>query len=228
MSEFDRLDGSNIEIGLDFVERSIHRTSYWSVVSNSSCDYYHFLILYLSWSVSGVKRAHSTVRNWVQKADFQQTDGAQLDHAALEETVIQLGEHRYWLHTTVDPTTNAHIRLYSATTTALTERFLQELSERYTLDDAVFLVDRAKHLQTSLRRFEFRFRYEKHRGWNSAKRIFYEIKRRTCSFSNGSSHAKQSTVESWLQAFPSGIILQTGYDSTRAHNDTISNSAYES
>ncbi|AFO58809.1 transposase [Natrinema sp. J7-2] len=72
----------------------------------------------------------------------------------LDETMIQLDEHRYRLYTAVDPEANKilHIRLYSTTTTVLTERFLQELSEKHTLDDAVFLVDGAKHLQTALRR----------------------------------------------------------------------------
>lgn len=53
------------------------------------------------------------------------------------------------------------MRLYSTITTALIERFLYELTEVHDLDDAVFLVDGANHLQTALRRTGFRFRYEK-------------------------------------------------------------------
>ncbi|ELY75677.1 transposase [Natrinema gari JCM 14663] len=78
----------------------------------------------------------------------------------------------------------------------MTERFLKELSEKHTLDDAVFLVDGAKHLQTALRRFGLRFRYEKHGNRNAAEHVFRVIKRHTPSFSNCFSHAKPSTAES--------------------------------
>ncbi len=44
--------------------------------------------------------------------------------------------------------------------TALTERFLRELTEKHDVEDAVFLVDGAQHLQTALRRYGLRFRYE--------------------------------------------------------------------
>ncbi|ELY62953.1 transposase [Natrinema versiforme JCM 10478] len=73
--------------------------------------------------------------------------------------MIQFDEHRYWLYSAVDPETNKilHIRLYSTTMAALTERFLQELTEKHALDDTVFLVDGAKHLQTVLRRSGLRF-----------------------------------------------------------------------
>ena len=37
----------------------------------------------------GVKRARSTVHNWVQKADLQPTDGKSPNHVAIDETVIQ-------------------------------------------------------------------------------------------------------------------------------------------
>ncbi|WP_436346811.1 IS6 family transposase [Natronorubrum sp. FCH18a] len=150
-----------------------------------------------------VERSRKAVHDWVHKCDLQPADDEKPNHVALDETVIQLDEHRYWLYTAVDPETNniLHIRLYSTTTTALTERFLQELTEKHDLDDTVFLVDGAKHLQTALRRSGLRFRYEKHGNRNAAERVFREIKRRTSSFSNCFSHAKPSTAESWLQAF---------------------------
>ncbi|UHQ95110.1 IS6 family transposase [Haloterrigena alkaliphila] len=151
----------------------------------------------------GVKRSRKAVHDWVHKCDLQPAVDESPNHVALDETVIQLDEHRYWLYTAVDPDTNniLHTRLYSTTTTALTERFLHELTEKYDLDDAVFLVDGAKHLQAALRRSGLRFRYEKHGNRNAAERVFREIKRRTSSFSNCFSHAKPSTAESWLQAF---------------------------
>ncbi|ELY75988.1 transposase [Natrinema pallidum DSM 3751] len=86
--------------------------------------------------------------------------------------MIQIDDHRYWLYTAVDPETNEipHIRLLSTTTTALTERFLQELTEKHDVEDAVFLVDGAQHLQTALRRHGLRFRYEKHGNRNASRR----------------------------------------------------------
>ena len=102
------------------------------------------------------------VHDWVHKCDLQPAVDEEPNHVALDETVIQLDDHRYWLYTAVDPATNniLHTRLHSTTTTALTERFLQELTEKHDLDDAVFLVDGAKHLQTAPRRFGLRIRYK--------------------------------------------------------------------
>ncbi|WP_238705368.1 IS6 family transposase [Natrinema pallidum] len=151
----------------------------------------------------GVERSRKAVYGWVQKADLQPATDVTPNHVALDETVIQIDDHRYWLYTAVDPETNEipHIRLLSTTTTALTERFLQELTEKHDVEDAVFLVDGAQHLQTALRRHGLRFRYEKHGNRNAVERIFREIKRRTSSFPNRFGHANPSTAESWLQAF---------------------------
>ena len=45
------------------------------------------------------------------------------------ETVIRINGEQYWLYAAADPQTNdlLHLRLFSATTTALTEIFLREL-----------------------------------------------------------------------------------------------------
>ncbi|ELY76683.1 transposase [Natrinema pallidum DSM 3751] len=43
------------------------------------------------------------------------------------------------------------------------------------VEDAVFLVDGAQHLQTALRRHGLRFRYEEHGNRNAVERIFREI-----------------------------------------------------
>ena len=110
----------------------------------------------------GVKRNRKAVRDWVHKCDLQPADDEKPNHVTLDETVIQLGEYRYWLYTAVDPETNKilYMRLYSTTTTALIERLLQELTEKHDLNDAVCLVDGAKYLQTALRRPRLRFRYK--------------------------------------------------------------------
>ncbi|WP_226043268.1 IS6 family transposase [Natrinema sp. DC36] len=203
MAEIARLSGSSDWIDLDFVERE--RTPRRLMELGIRL---HLAGLSLSNTVReleriGVERSRKAVHDWVHKCDIQPTVDEEPNHVALDETVIQLNEHRYWLYTAVDPETNniLHIRLYSTTTTALTERFLHELREKHDLDDAVFLVDGAKHLQTALRRSGLRFRYEKHGNRNAAEHVFREIKRRTSSFSNCFSHAQPSTAESWLQAF---------------------------
>ncbi len=151
----------------------------------------------------GAERSRKAVHYWIHKCDLQPAVDEEPNHVALDETVIQLYEHRYWLYTAVDPEMNGilHIRLYSATTTALTEQFLRILTEKHDLDDTVFLVDGAKHLQTALRRSGLRFRYEKHGYRNSVESVFRDIKRRTFSFSNSFSCAQPSTAKSWLQAF---------------------------
>ena len=50
----------------------------------------------------GVERCRSTVHNWVQKAELQPIDDADPDHVAVDETVIQLNDERYWLYAAVD------------------------------------------------------------------------------------------------------------------------------
>ncbi len=74
----------------------------------------------------GVERSRKAVHDWVYKCNLQPAEDKKPNHVALDETVIQLGEYRYWLYTAVDPETNKipHIRLYSTTTTTLTEQFL--------------------------------------------------------------------------------------------------------
>ena len=81
--------------------------------------------------------------------------------------------------------------------------FLRELTEKHEINDSLFLVDGAQHLQTALRRSGLRFRYEKHGNRNSAERVFRELKRRTQAFSNNFSDAQPETAEQWLLAFAS-------------------------
>ncbi len=59
----------------------------------------------------GIERCRATGHNWVQKAELQPFDGAESDHAVVDETVIQLDDQRYWLYAAVDPETkNCSIR----------------------------------------------------------------------------------------------------------------------
>jgi transposase-like protein len=151
----------------------------------------------------GVKRCRSTIYNWVQKAELQPTDGANPDHVAIDETVIQLNDERFWLYAAVGPGTNRllHVRLYPTRTQALTELFLAELREKHQVDDAVFPVDGAPWLQAACHRHGLRFQHETRGNRNSVERVFRELKRRTNQFSNCFSHAGADSAEQWLQAF---------------------------
>ena len=151
----------------------------------------------------GVERCRSTVHNWVQKADLQPLDGANPDHVAVDETVIQLNDERYWLYAAVDPATNRllHVRLFPTRTLALTEMFLSELREKHLVDDATVLVDGAPWLQAACHRHGLRFQHVTHGNRNAIERVFREVKRRTNQFSNTFSHVEPSTAENWLQAF---------------------------
>ena len=151
----------------------------------------------------GVERSRKAVHDWVQKADLQPASNASPDQVAVDETVIRINGQQFWLYAAVDPKTNEflHLRLYTTTTTALTERFLRELREKHDVEDAVFLVDHAKHLAAALRRSGLRFQAVRHGNRNAVERVFREVKRRTSSFSNSFSHVDPATAETWLQAF---------------------------
>ncbi|WP_435346737.1 IS6 family transposase [Haloarchaeobius sp. HRN-SO-5] len=203
MPEIDRLIGASDCFELDFLEREATPEPAMKLGIRL-----HLAGMSLSDTVSildelGVDRCRSTVHNWVQKADLQPTDDADPDHVAVDETVIQLNDERYWLYAAVDPATNRllHVRLYPTRTQALTEMFLSELREKHLVDDAVFLVDGAPWLQAACHRHGLRFQQETHGNRNSVERVFREVKRRTNQFSNCFSHAHAETVENWLQAF---------------------------
>ena len=203
MEEIARLIGGSDGFELGFVEREATPEPVMKLGIRL-----HLAGLSLSNTISilanlGVERCRSTVHNWVQKADLQPTDGANPDHVAVDETVIQLNDDRYWLYAAVDPATNRllHVRLFPTRSQALTEMFLAELREKHLVDDAVFLVDGAPWLQAACHRHGLRFQHITHGNRNAVERVFREVKRRTNQFSNTFCHAKPSTAENWLQAF---------------------------
>ena len=151
----------------------------------------------------GVQRSRKAVHDWVQKADLQPASDASPDHIALDETVIRINGQQYWLYAAVDPKTNQflHIRLFTTTTTALTQKFLRELRAKHDVSETVFLVDHAHHLAAALNRAGLRFQTLRHGNRNAVERVFREIKRRTSSFSNSFSHVDPETAETWLQSF---------------------------
>ena len=203
MPENDRLNGCLDEINLEFVEREATPR----LLMKLSIQL-HLAGLSLSNTVSilevfGVKRARSTVHNWVHKVDLQPESGRCPDHVAVDETVIRLNDEQYWLYTAVDPETNKLLRTKLEPTTAkvLAHSFLTELDEKHDLSDAVFLVDGSHSLQDACQRHGFDFKYEKHGNRNAVERVFREIKRRTFSFSNCFSNAQAETADDWIRSF---------------------------
>ena len=111
----------------------------------------------------------------MQKADLQPADSASPGHVALDETVIRINGQQFWLYAAVDSSTNKflHIRLFTTTTTALTQQFLRELREKHDVSDAVFLVDYIQHLSAALRRAGLRFQTIRHGNRNAVERVFW-------------------------------------------------------
>jgi len=113
------------------------------------------------------------------KCRFTATGTGSSNYVALAETVIQLGDERYWLYAAVDPRTNEflHVRPVPITNSGLTHVFLRELSEKHDIDDAVFLIDDADHLQVVLSQLGLRFHVHRHGNRNSVEHIFRMVKR---------------------------------------------------
>lgn len=151
MAKIARLSGCNDWIELDFAERTPNELMKLGIrphLPNSS-----FSNIIRKFENFGVKQSQKAIHDWVQKADLQPADDASPDHVALDETVIQINGQQFWLYAAVDPDTNQflYIRLFTTTTTALTQQFLRELQEKHNVSDAVFLVDYARHLAAALR-----------------------------------------------------------------------------
>ena len=174
MAKITRLSGCSDWIELDFVERERTPRRLMKLgirlhlaglsLSNTTKELEKF----------GVERSRKAVHDWVQKADLQPVSNASPDHVALDETVIRINGQQFWLYAAVDPETNKflHVRLFTTTTTALTQRFLQELREKHNVENAVFLVDYAQHLTAALRRAGLRFQTTRHGKRNAIEHIF--------------------------------------------------------
>lgn len=174
MAEIDRLSGASDWIELEFVEKE--------EPSRELMGYgieLHLAGLSLAETTSvlenfGIDRCRSTVHDWVRKADLQPANGARPDHVAVDETVIQANDQRYWLLAAVDPATNRslHVRLFPTRTTAVTKLFLSDLTEKHDVADAVFLIDSAPWLKAALHDFGLRFHHVTHGKRNSIERVF--------------------------------------------------------
>jgi putative transposase len=203
MAETDRLVGATDWIDLEFVERE--RTPGPIVEIRIQL---HLGGLSLSNTKQvlerlGVERSRTAIHNWVQKADLQPTGTHASNQIAVDETVIRVGDERYWLYAAVDPETNEflHTRLYPTRNNSTTKQFLRELCEKHSVKESPFLIDEATHLISVLTSLELRFRMIRHGNRNGVERVFREVKRRTSSFSNTFSHVDPPTAEPWLQAF---------------------------
>ena len=202
MPKTDRLKGSIGRIDLDFVEREATPKMFMKIAIQV-----HLAGLSLSNTVSllevfGVHRARSTVHNWVHKADLQPKPSKNPDQVAVDETVIRLNDERYWLYTAVDTDTNELLltKLEPTRNKVIASSFFRELREKHDVDDADFLIDGDHALHYACQRHGLSFRYERHGDRNSVERVIREIKRRTSSFSNCFSNAKQETADQWLAA----------------------------
>jgi transposase-like protein len=203
MAELDRLIGGNDFPELGFVEREATPEPAMKLGIQL-----HLAGLSLSdttsiLSVLGVDRCRSTVHNWVQKAELQPNPECDPDHVAVDETVIQVNNERWWLYAAVDPATNQflHVRLFQSQNAGQTSIFLAELREKHPVDDAMFLVDGGQWLHAALHRHGLDFRWVTHGNRNSVERVFQELKRRTQTFGNHFRHVAPATAESWLQSF---------------------------
>lgn len=203
MPEIARLTGGSNCFELEFVEREATPEPAMKLGIRL-----HAAGLSLSDTVSvlaslGVERARSTVHNWVQKAGLHPNSGKNPNHVAIDETVIQLNDQRYWLYAAVDPETNEflHVRLFPTRTTVLTKQFVEELREKHHVENAVFLVDGASWLKAALFELELRFQHVTHGNRNPVERLFKELKRRTEQFANHFRHATADSAETWLQTF---------------------------
>jgi transposase-like protein len=138
----------------------------------------------------------------VQKAALQPTEGKSPDRVAVNETVIQIDDQRYWLYAAVDPDRNEflHVKLGTAQNLGLSEIFLGELREKHDVSDAVFLVDGAQWLQEACRRHGLRFQHVTHGNRNAVERLYKELKRRTNQFATHFRNVKPTTAETWLLA----------------------------
>jgi transposase-like protein len=105
--------------------------------------------------ISDINRNQVTVHLWVQKVDLQPTDVVQLNHAPVDESVIQLNCEQYWPYAAVDPHMNRllNVRLYPLRMNAISLIFLSEL---YQVDNAVFLIDSAPWLYVACHRHGLR------------------------------------------------------------------------
>jgi len=127
MPENDRLSVCLDEINLEFVEREAtpRLSTKLSIQLQSSGLSLSNTVSFLE--VFGVNRVRSTVHNWVHKADPQPETGRSPNHVAVDETVIQLDDERYWPYAAVGTGSNdlLRTRLEPTGNNAIADRFFR-------------------------------------------------------------------------------------------------------
>lgn len=81
----------------------------------------------------------------MQKADYSRDGGRSLNHVAVNETVMRLDRHHYWLFAAVDPGSNEflYVKLFPARNRVTTTQFFRELQDGPDPVDAMFVVDKS-------------------------------------------------------------------------------------
>ena len=95
MPENDRLSGCLDEFDLEFVEREATPRFLMKLSIQLHLAELSLSNTVLVLEIFGVKRARSTVHNWVHKADLQPESGRSPDQVAVDETVIQIDDEQY-------------------------------------------------------------------------------------------------------------------------------------
>jgi putative transposase len=206
------LNGSMAETGFGFVEReatpqpSITLSIHPHPAALSLCNTVSIRELF------GVDRVKSTVHNWVHEADLRPADGHPLDHVAVDETVMQLHDERYWLSAAVDPETNEllNTNLGPTGTNVLAHAFFAELYEKPDVDDvprnrrflvcgrdamrlvdAAFLVDGETPLKDACTNHGLDLRDERHGNRDRVEHVYRDGKTQNYFFLDCSSSPRK-------------------------------------
>jgi putative transposase len=174
MAEIERLTEGIAWIDLSFVERD--RTPRWAIEEGIRCHLTGMSLREVSKFLEqyGIDRSHVAIHNWVHKADLQPISTVSEDQLAVDEKMIRLHGQKFWLYGAVDPQTNKvlHVRLYPTANKQTTRWFLNELHQRYQLNNVEFLVDDADYLGPVLAEDGYRFQILRHGNRNAIERVF--------------------------------------------------------
>ena len=142
MPENDRLNGCLDEIEFGFVEREPTPKPLMKLGIRLHLAGLSLSNTVLILDIFGVKRARSTVHNWVHKADLQPESNQNPDRVAVDETVIRLNDEQYWLYAAVDPETNEllYTKLEPTTNKVIAYAFFAELREKHDVHKSGTLV----------------------------------------------------------------------------------------
>ena len=98
MPEVERLNESITWIDLSFVERE--RTPDWAIQVGIRCHLAGMSLRDASQFLDklGVDRSHVAIHEWVHKADLQPISTVSADQLAVDEKMIRLHGHEFWLY----------------------------------------------------------------------------------------------------------------------------------